>query len=50
MSEVINGGEVVGLPMDSVIYPLMLSLQGETKKGKTYFAASFLNAFLLVHI
>jgi hypothetical protein len=47
MSEVIENGEVVGLPMDSVIYPLMLSLQGETKKGKTYFAASFPNAFLL---
>jgi hypothetical protein len=46
MSEIIDG-EVVGLNANDVAYPLLVSLQGETKKGKTYFAASFPNAFIL---
>lgn len=46
MSEVING-EVVGLNSCDIVYPLLISLQGQTKKGKTYFAASFPNAFVL---
>jgi len=40
-------GEVIGLPVSSIVYPLLISLYGETKKGKTYTGASFPNAILL---
>lgn len=36
--------EVVGLSTSDVSYPLLISLYGKTKKGKTYFGASFPNA------
>jgi hypothetical protein len=40
-------GEVIGLPACDVVYPLLISLHGETKRGKTFFASSFPNAFLI---
>lgn len=38
---------VSGLNPNDVIYPLLISLYGETKKGKTYFGASFPNAVVM---
>ncbi len=45
--EITEDGKITGIPTEAVVYPLMISLQGETKKGKTFFAASFPNAFVL---
>lgn len=45
--EIKENGKVVGLPSCDVVYPLMISLQGGTKQGKTFLAASFPNAFVL---
>jgi hypothetical protein len=47
MTTDIVDGEIVGLTTNEVTYPLLVSLQGETKRGKTYFGASFPNAFVL---
>jgi len=38
---------VVGLKLSEVSYPVLLSLYGETKKGKTYLGASFPNAIVI---
>lgn len=46
MVEVV-GDAVVGLGLNDVCYPVLLSMYGETKKGKTYFGASFPNAVVI---
>src|SRR5512137_2086355 len=40
-------GKITGLRSKDVVYPLLVSLQGRTKRGKTFFGASFPNAVLL---
>lgn len=48
MSDVVSApGEVIGLPQCNAAYPLLISISGETKIGKTYFGASFPNAFII---
>ena len=39
-----NVSDVVGLKTSEVTYPLLISLYGETKRGKTYFGANFPHA------
>ena len=45
--EVKEDGEVVGMNNNEIIYPLLVSIQGDTKQGKTFFGASFPNAVIL---
>lgn len=39
--------EVTGIPNEDIIYPLLVSVYGKTKVGKTYFGASFPNAIII---
>ncbi len=46
MSEIVEG-EIVGLKSSDVAYPLLISLYGETKRGKTFFGGKMPNAIVL---
>lgn len=47
MVDVTNEGEITGFSQKDVAYPLLISLYGETKRGKTFFGGSFPHAVVI---